>query len=144
MFAAYRPALGNGGRTVDVEAEPVKEDKPVEDEEISANVRRKFAQYRPEQPAAQPPIVRKEGDENSAVYWNQFASGDGQRLVESTTAVYTVKTIVSESVGPRYSQSVAFREESVSVADVLAAIEKLSGPAGWRLVQKKAGFVASP
>src|SRR6516165_9533256 len=31
--------------------------------------------------------------------WNQFVSGNGQRLVEKTTAIFAVKTVVCESIG---------------------------------------------
>jgi hypothetical protein len=80
----------------------------------------------PEQPAAQPPIVRKDGDESSQAFWNLFVSGSDQRTVAKETAIFVVGTVVSESVGPRYSnQPVTFRTEPITVADVLATIEKL-------------------
>jgi hypothetical protein len=57
MFNAYKPALDAGGngekqRSIDVQAEPVKAE-------------------------ALAPISRKDGEENSSVFWNQFASGTG-------------------------------------------------------------------
>jgi len=158
MFEAYRPALRANGnddgerqRTVDVQIEQVKAEpvdtKSAEDAAISERVRRKFAQYRPDtvpdSPTAQPPIVRNEGDENSSAFWLQFVSGNGQRLVEKTTAVFVVKTVVGESIGPRYSnQRIAFGAEPITVADVLVTIERLCGgnPAWCQHLQRKAGF----
>jgi hypothetical protein len=121
MFEACRPgAVGQrqreGQRTVDVQAEPVK--KP----DLT-------------------PIVRKEGDENSSAFWLQFVSGDDQRTITRETTNYVIKTIVCESVGPRYSnQPITFGTEPITVADVLAVIERLSGPAGWQHLQRKAGL----
>jgi hypothetical protein len=155
MFEAYRPALRANGnddgerqRTVDVQIEQVKAEpvdtKSAEDAAISERVRRKFAQYRrdtvPDSPTAQPPIVRNEGDENSSAFWLQFVSGNGQRLVEKTTAVFVVKTVVGESIGPRYSnQPIAFGAEPITVADVLVTIERLCGgnPAWWQHLQAR-------
>jgi hypothetical protein len=136
MFEEYqlrRSGNGNGEkqRTIDVQAEPVKADKPAEtrsaeDTSVRESVRKKFAEYRP-QPAVQPPIVRKEGEENSAVFWNQFASGDGQRQVDKATAFFSVKTIVSE-VGARFgNQQIVFGSGPISVSDVISVIERL----GW-------------
>jgi hypothetical protein len=157
MFEEYQLRRSNGNgegkRTVDVQAETVKEDEPTEkasaeDAAVQESVRRKFASYRPdtvpEQSAAQPPIVRKDGDENSPAFWNQFVSGDGQRTVEKTTAVFAVKAVVCESVGPRFaSQPIAFGTEPITVADVLATIEKLSGPAWLAVPPKKDGVLSA-
>jgi hypothetical protein len=130
---------------VDVPAEQVKTES-AQDAAVAESVRKKFAEYRPDavpttQPAAQTPIVRKDGEESSQAFWNQFVRGAGQWLVEKTTAVFVVKTVVYESVGPKFAnQPIIFRDEPVSVADVLSAIERLSGPAGWQLIQRKAGL----
>jgi hypothetical protein len=125
MFASYKPALeaggnGEGRRTVDVEAEQVKE---------------------PENLA---PITDK-GD--TPAFWNQFASGSGERLVSKEVAIYVAATIVNETVarGIGNQAIVSFKSgEPITVAAVLAVIERLSGPAGFQLLQRKAGFVASP
>jgi len=119
MFEKYRPGLGNGDgeRTVDVEAEPIK--KP---EDLT-------------------PIIRKEGDQNSSAFWALFAGGTGERTVEKACATFVAKTIVEETVGRGISNQaiVAFKSEKPTVADVLAVIDRLcGGPAGWQLLQKKA------
>jgi hypothetical protein len=150
MFARYRQGTvdyHNGGnderqRILDVQTDAVT--VPSEDEAVQERVQQKFAQYKPEQPTPQPPIVHKEGDERKAAFWELFASGDGSRLVEKRTALLSVRQIVFESVGPRYCQSVVFDSEPITVRDVLRAIERLSGPAGWQLLQRKTGYVASP
>ena len=143
MFAAYRQGAvdyNDGEKKRILQAEPVKE--PSEDEATQESVPQKFAQYKPKQPVVLPPIVRKEGDENRESFWFQFTDGDGSRLVEKRTALFTVKQIVFESVGPRYCQSVVFDSETITVRDVLRAIERLSGPAGWQLILRKSGYIA--
>jgi hypothetical protein len=113
---------GDGSKTVEVQAESVK--KP----EVVA-----------------PPIVRKAGDEKSAVFWALFASGTGERPVERQTALYVVRTIVSETLGTHRCGEVRFGSDPVTVADVLGRIDKLCGgsPVGWQLLQKKAGVAGS-
>jgi hypothetical protein len=153
MFAAYRQTTVDYGndernqRIMDVEAEQVasKEAEPMsdEDEAVQQSVQQKFAQYRPEQSTGRPPIVRKDGDERSQAFWSQFVDGDGARLVEKATALFTVKQIVLEAVGPRYCQSVVFEDEPISVRNVLRAIERFSGPAGWQALNRKSGYIAS-
>jgi hypothetical protein len=124
MFAAYRPGAvgnGNGHRTVDIQAEPVEKE-------------------------ALPPIVRKEGDENSSTFWANFVSGTGERQVDKATAIYVVKTVVDEvcGAGPGNQALVAFRTDSVTASDVLCVIDRLcGGSAGQQLLQRKAGYVAS-
>jgi hypothetical protein len=44
-------------------------------------------------------IVRKDGDENSARFWNLFASGDAGRAVDGKRRFFVVRTIVSETIG---------------------------------------------
>jgi hypothetical protein len=127
MFARYRPALrGNGNaegqRTTDIYPEPVKQVGLV-------------------------PIVRKEGDERSSVFWSSFVSGSGERPVELASAIFVTKSIVDETVGRGLGQQalVAFKSEEPTVADVLAVIERLcGGPAGWQRLQQKANLIASP
>jgi hypothetical protein len=100
---------------VDVEAEPVK----------------------PEDLA---PITSK-GDKPE--FWFPFASGSGMRTVSKEVAIHVAATIVNETVGRGIGNQaiVAFKTEPVTVADVLAVIERLcGGPAGWQLLQKKAGY----
>jgi hypothetical protein len=120
MFNKYRPALCNdngndNGKVVEVEA--VTEPETVVEQ----------------------PISHKEGDENSQAFWHQFC-GDGERLVEKDAAVFVVKTIVTEAVGQHRCRRVAFKSEPFTVADVLTMIEKLSGPAGWQHLQRRAGY----
>jgi hypothetical protein len=125
LFANYRPALSTGGngegkRTVEVEVDAVKA------EELA-------------------PIVRKEGEENSPVFWARFAGGTGERRVDKATAIFAVKVIVDEVCGAgRGNQAlVAFKTEPIDVADVISVIERLcGGPAGWQHLQKKAGLAS--
>jgi hypothetical protein len=168
MFARYRQGTAdyNGGekRLLDVEAEQVasKEaetrpqinasdfasevasdtDSEAKDEATQERVREKFAQYKPEQSTPQPPIVRKDGDEQRKGFWGLFASGDPQRAVEYNTARFVAKEIVRLCLGPKAAQSVAFDPESITVEDVLAEISRLSGPVGWALIQRKSGYIA--
>jgi hypothetical protein len=79
-----------------------------------------------------PPIVRKEGAENSAAFWNLFVSAaDQERAVEKSTAIYVAKTIVDEAIGGgRGNQAiVAFKNDPVTISDVLATIDRLCGAA---------------
>jgi hypothetical protein len=132
MFEEYQQRRGGNGnghgaggqRTVEVQAEPVEKSEDLA-----------------------PPISRKEGEEKPSVFWNLFASGERERIVEKATAIYVVKTIVDETVGRGLGNQaiVAFKHEPITVADVLAAIERLCGgsPAGWQTIQRKANFIAS-
>jgi len=116
------------------------------DAAISESVRQKFAQFRPdtvsEQPAAQLPIVRREGHESPA-FLNQFVSGDSQRPVDKATAIYVAATITNEAIGRGFGNQavVAFKNDPVTPSDVLAVIDRLCGgnPAGWQRLQRKAG-----
>jgi hypothetical protein len=48
-----------------------------------------------DQKEGRPPIVRKEGDENSSAFWNLFANAQDQdRAVDKATAISVAKTIV--------------------------------------------------
>ena len=169
----YNDGHGHGEkqRILDVEAE-VEADKPTEtkpkinasnftskiasdtaseanleanpDEVTRESIRQKFAQYKAEQPTVQSPIVRKGGDEQKEIFWDLFVSGDSQRLVERATALFVVKEIVRESVGPRFAQPASFGPNSITVEEVLAEIRRLSEPWGWKVLTRKAGFTASP
>jgi hypothetical protein len=126
MMATYRPGLGNGNgdgqRPMDIQAEPVKT---------------------PEDLA---PIVRKAGDEHSAAFWNQFASGDSEQFVDKATAIFVTALIVSETLGAgRGHQAItAFKSEQPTVGDVLCVIDRLcGGSAGQQLLQRKANLATS-
>ena len=73
-----------------------------------------------------------------------FVSGDTQRTVERSTALFVARTIISESVGPRFAQPVSFSPDPITVEEVLAEIRRLSEPWGWKVLTRKAGFTASP
>ena len=120
MFDAYRPGgragqssgNGEGQRTVDIAAvaTEVKDLAPITDKE------------------------------DTPAFWRQFASGSGERSVSKEVAVYAAATIVNEALGRGLGHQaiVAFKSERVTVADVLAVIDRLcDGPAGWQLIQKK-------
>jgi hypothetical protein len=130
MVAAYRPGAlsgngnGSGPRTVDIPPSPVEKE-------------------------ALPPIVRKEGDENSSAFWGLFARAqDQERGVEKATAIYVTKTIVDEAVGGgRGNQAiVSFKTEPITIGDVISVIERLCGgnPAGWQRLQRRAGVQPGP
>jgi len=151
MFSRYRQGTADYSdghsysedqRVVDVQAEQV-ETESTGDETVRKRARDKFAQYRSEQPVAQAPIVRKDGDEQKAIFWHQFVCGDNRRLVERSTALFVVREIVIQSVGPRFAQGIVFESEPICVSDVLLVIERLSGPWGWKILQERAGYVAS-
>jgi hypothetical protein len=152
MFARYRQGAvdynaghsqGEKPRIVDVETEQVasNEAEPIsdEDETVQQSVKRKFSQYNPA--TAQPPLVHREGDEKKEVFWAQFTDGDGSRLVEKRTALLVTRTIVLESVGPRFAQGIVFESEPISVGSVLRKIEALSGSAGYQTLLKKTGYI---
>jgi len=122
LYESYRPGggaqgssgNGEGPRTVDVEAvgTEVKDLTPITDKE------------------------------DTPTFWRQFASGPGERSVSKEVAVYAAATIVNEALGRGLGHQaiVAFKSERVTLADVLAVIERLcGGPAGWQLLQRKAG-----
>src|SRR5262249_19540596 len=103
MFAAYKPALrsngnGDGQRTVDIQAAPVKT------------------------PEDLVPITRKG---NKPEFWLQFASGSDERAVSKEVAIHVASTIVNETVGRGLGNQaiVAFKSEQPTVGDVLAVIE---------------------
>ena len=118
---------------------------------ISESVRERFANYRPGNgeespsvPAVQlAPIVHRKGDEKSAAFWRQFASGASDRLVDKATAIYVVSCVVNATIGGgRGNQAIVMiKEDPTTVADVLSTIEKLcGGPGGWQTLQKRAGY----
>jgi hypothetical protein len=120
MFSRYKPGLG-GGNGESVARVSSSGEKVVE-----------------------PPIERKEGEENSAAFWLQFASGASDQIVEKGTAIYVAKTIVDEALGAgRGNQAIVeFKNEPVMISDILATIDRLCGgnPAGWQRLQRRAGF----
>jgi hypothetical protein len=125
MYAAYRPALGNGNGDVRGKDVAVVVLPSVKTEELA-------------------PIVRKEGDENSSAFWNQFVTGDSTRPVERATAVFVVRTVVSERLGAHRCGEIRLEGGTVTVEDVLHLIDKKVGtgdPAGWRHLLKKAGQI---
>ena len=69
-------------------------------------------------------------------------SGESGRAVDKATAIFVAATIVNETVGQGVGNQaiVAFKSDPVTVSDMLAVIEQLSGgsPAGWHLLQRKA------
>jgi hypothetical protein len=122
MFDAYRPggraegSSGNGERqrTVDVAA-------------VATEVK------------VLAPITDKE---DTPAFWLQFASGSGERSVSKEVAIYAAATIVNEALGRGLGHQaiVSFKSERVTVGDVLSVIDQLcGGPAGWQLLQRKAG-----
>jgi hypothetical protein len=119
MFVSYRPqVLGNGDKGT---AKPVVE---VEATEI-----------------CETPIERRPSDEKRPEFWAQFIGGR-DRLVEVSTAIFVVKTIVGEVIGAYRVGKVEFKEP-VSVGDCLDRIDQLVGvgsAAGWQRIQKKAGY----
>jgi hypothetical protein len=64
--------------------------------------------------------------------------------VEKSTAIYVVRTIVSETLGTHRCGEVRFGSDPVTIGDVLATIDKMigiGGPSGWRHLLKKAGQI---
>jgi hypothetical protein len=126
MYDAYKLSQraggnGEGQRTMDVEVLPAK---PV---------------------AELAPISTKAGSERPE-FWRQFCGSD-ERPVSKDVAIYVVATIVNEAVGRGIGNQaiVEFKNEPVTIANVLSVIEKLcGGPVGFQHLQKRAGYIASP
>jgi hypothetical protein len=126
MFAEYQQRRGNGNgngagsKIVEVAAEVVK--KPAD-----------LAK-----PADPGPITRQAGDEKSSVFWALFASGTGDRPVVRDTAVFVIRQILSETIGPHRVGKVEFLTETVTVSDILSILENRAPGSAWQLIQKKA------
>ena len=73
-----------------------------------------------------------------------MSAADQERTVEKGTAIYVTKTVVDEATGVgRGNQAVvAFKDDPITISDVLATIDRLSGgsPGSWQLLQRKAGI----
>jgi hypothetical protein len=118
MFSQYRPTvLGNGEKVHEVE---VFEQQPV-------------------QPTV---IVHTDGDEKRQAFWKMLVSGDPETPTERATALFVCRTVLVETLGYRAAGvKVEFKDDPVRLSDVLGAIDKLcDGPAGWQLMQRKAGY----
>jgi hypothetical protein len=128
MFERYKPKHGNGDQETNGS--------------VSKAVQEKFANYRPTpgngtghstgrqttpvdngQKPREPIISCQAGDENSSTFWNLFASGDAERAVEKSTAIFVVKSIVSEILGTQRCGEVRFGSDPVTIGDVLATID---------------------
>jgi len=123
MIRAYRPQpSGNGEKVREVEAKPVTQQPTL-------------------QPAEEAIITHRAGDESRAGFWVQF-TGDRDRAVEVSTAIFVVNTIVGEVIGAHRVGKVEFKGP-INVGDCLDQIDKLVGVgngAGWQRLQHKAGF----
>jgi hypothetical protein len=92
-------------------------------------------------------LCARPGDEQKAEFWNQFVSGDRERLVSRETAIYVVRQIIAETLGPHRVGTVEFRQGEITIGDCLDAIGHKIGPgsaAGWQRLQAKAGFKVGP
>ena len=72
----------------------------------------------------------------SAGWWSQFAQGDSSRAVAKDAAQWAVQTLAQETLGSR-AGSVTF-DNNATVGEVLGALERAVGPAGWQRLLKKA------
>jgi hypothetical protein len=72
----------------------------------------------------------------SAGWWSQFAKGDSSRAVAKDAAQWVVQTLARETLGSR-AGSVSF-DNDATVGEVLGALERVAGPAGWQRLLKKA------
>jgi hypothetical protein len=86
------------------------------------------------------PISLPQG-EPTAAWWSGFTYGDNGREVQKDAAVYVCKTILREVAGPLIAQNtpIDFENEPVTLRDLDAAIQDLTGPRGWSALLKKAG-----
>jgi hypothetical protein len=56
------------------------------------------------------------------------------------TAIFVVQTILGELLGFRAKQ-IGFSDDPVAMDDLISSLERLCDePAGWQLMQKKAGY----
>jgi hypothetical protein len=85
------------------------------------------------------PIVMPEG-ELSQGWWSQLVVGDNSRPVTRETAVAVCRIILRDTLGGLAAQgaSVDFESEVVTLRDLHAAIQDLTGPRGWSALLRKA------
>jgi hypothetical protein len=82
-------------------------------------------------------------EENSSTFWNLFASGAPERAVEKATAIYVIRRILSETIGPHQVGKVEFLTETVTISDILSILEIRAPGSAWQAIQRKAGYKAS-
>jgi hypothetical protein len=125
MYAHYRPGVlgngNNGGKENDVETILLPE---------------------PEQEVARMPVVTHQaGGEKSQAFWRTLVSSDPEALVAKQTAIFAIRIILLELQGLKaHRAEIEFDCDPVTLGDLFALLEKLSGPSGWQLMQRKAGF----
>jgi hypothetical protein len=127
MFERYRPALSNGeGGIHEVEA---------------------TASHELEQRAEGTPIIgHKVGDEKRQAFWQSIVRANPEEtLMAQETALFVCQTILAEVLGFRATGAkIEFKDNPVRLSDVLGMIDRAcEGPAGWQLLQSKAGYTAS-
>lgn len=94
-------------------------------------------------PQARAPAIisHKAGDEKNQAFWHALVSTDPQTLVAKATAIFAIRNILLELQGLKaHRTEIDFRGDPVTLDDLFALLEKLSGPSGWQLLQRKAGF----
>lgn len=121
LMEKYRPQTsGNGAH--------VSSDEPVVPQQIPQS--------------AEPAIItHRDGDERSQAFWHALVSSDPQTPVARETATFAIRALLLELQGLRaHRVEIEFRDDPVRLEEMFGMLEKLSGPSGWKFLQKKAGF----
>jgi hypothetical protein len=92
--------------------------------------------------AAEPAkITHRDGDEKRPGFWQVLVESDPQSPVAKQTAIFAIRSILLELQGLKaHRAEIEFGDDPVRLGDLFALLEKLSGPNGWQLMQRKAGF----
>jgi hypothetical protein len=145
---------GGGAGSITITLAEAEELEAVADP-IREKVRAMMEQYRPgalgngnaEQAERQPdgeleaPITMP--DKPGPAWWDQLIRGADERPVEKATAVMICRKVLEALVGTERARAVPidFEGEDLNVADVMSALEELSGGAtGWRTLLQFAGY----
>jgi hypothetical protein len=98
-----------------------------------------------EQQLGQPTaIAHTDGDEKRPAFWRMLVNSDPQSLIAKETAIFAIRIILLELQGLKARRAeIDFAGDPVTLGEMFALLEKLSGSAGWKLSQSKAGYAAS-
>ena len=81
-------------------------------------------------------------DEKRPAFWRMLVSSDSEKtLIAKATANFVCREILGQVLGSQGAgMRLEFSEDPVRLSDLLGALERASGAAGWQLMQKKAGY----
>jgi hypothetical protein len=124
-------------------------------EEVHTLVREKFAKYRPQvsevekqsgsdSPSGTPITMPAEGGEPERAWWDQLVRSGDEQAIEQRTAIAVCRLVLASTIGKERAARVPLDfegEGEVTVGDLFAALEELSGgAAGWRTLLQFAGY----